>query len=64
MNGDAPDLDDDDVTVTVESGLYVATHDETGVSSQGQTEVEARANLAEAVSSYLEGTAESDDDWM
>ncbi|SEW24374.1 type II toxin-antitoxin system HicB family antitoxin [Natrinema salifodinae] len=48
-----------------EHGLYIADDEVTGVSSQGQTPEKAVANLAEAVASYEEATAdEPGDDWL
>ncbi|MFC6719598.1 hypothetical protein ACFQGT_13580 [Natrialbaceae archaeon GCM10025810] len=68
MPGDESEIDDAlaeaDVTVTVEKGLYIATDEETGVSSQGPTEEEARRNLALALETYEEGNAEADDSWL
>ncbi|WP_254766402.1 type II toxin-antitoxin system HicB family antitoxin [Salinilacihabitans rarus] len=56
--------EDDAVTVTVEDGLYVATDDDTGISSQGGSEDEALENLASVLATYEEGTAGSGDDWL
>ena len=55
---------DSGVTVTVEDGLYIATDDETGISSQGPTEEAARANLEHALESHADATAEDDSGWL
>lgn len=59
-------LADADVRMRVnDHGLHIADDLETGVSSQGQTPEEALANLAEAVDSYRESTADgTGDDWL
>lgn len=60
-----PALEDADVTVRVESGLYIADDEVTGVSSQGPSEEEAIANLAEAVDTYTDGQSDdTGDDWL
>ena len=59
-------LADADVTMRQnEHGLHIADDEVTGVSSQGQTPEEALENLAAAVESYTEATAdETGDDWL
>lgn len=44
------------VTPDFELGGYVALDEDTGVASQGDTEIEAREALAEAVEAYREET--------
>lgn len=56
--------DADHVTVTEEDGLYVATDEETGVSSQGPTTERALENLAAALASYEAATTPDEDDWL
>ncbi|EMA40555.1 type II toxin-antitoxin system HicB family antitoxin [Halobiforma nitratireducens] len=59
-------LGDAEVTMRVnEHGLYIVDHEETGVSSQGQTPADAVANLAEAVASHEQAmSGGSGDDWL
>ncbi|ELY88420.1 type II toxin-antitoxin system HicB family antitoxin [Natrialba taiwanensis] len=59
-------LEDADVTLRVnDHGLHIADDEATGVSSQGQTPEEALENLAAAVASYEEATADDPgDDWL
>ncbi|MBZ6495354.1 MULTISPECIES: type II toxin-antitoxin system HicB family antitoxin [Natrinema] len=59
-------LEDADVTMRVnDHGLHIADDEETGVSSQGQTPEDALENLAAAVRSYREATADdTGDDWL
>ncbi|GAB7018846.1 type II toxin-antitoxin system HicB family antitoxin [Halostagnicola bangensis] len=69
MTGDArnaSDLaDDESITVRIENELYIAEDEETGISSQGQNEEAALENLAAALETYREGSAEPDDDgWL
>ncbi|ELY64064.1 type II toxin-antitoxin system HicB family antitoxin [Natronococcus jeotgali] len=60
-----PALADADVTVRAEDGFYIADDEETGVSSQGPTEEEAIANLADAVATYADGQSDdTGDDWL
>ena len=54
----------EDVTLSTVDGLYVATDEETGVSSQGQTESSAFENLAAALAAFEDGQAEDDGDWL
>ncbi|WP_435195037.1 type II toxin-antitoxin system HicB family antitoxin [Natronomonas sp. EA1] len=46
--------DQSSVTVVVSDGYFVATDEETGVTSQGETKPEALSNLAEALELYWE----------
>ena len=68
MTATRPDPDDlrdaDTVTLSTVDGLYVATDEETGVSSQGQTETSAYENLAAALASYADGQADDDGGWL
>lgn len=53
------------VTIHLEEGvLYVATDEETGVSSQGHSKAEALTNLAGALEVYEESTTADEDDWL
>ncbi|ELY91091.1 hypothetical protein C483_10416 [Natrialba hulunbeirensis JCM 10989] len=60
------ELRDETVTLRVnENGLYIVDHEETGVSSQGQSEEIAIENLQEAVSTYRDGQSDdTGDDWL
>jgi predicted RNase H-like HicB family nuclease len=59
-------LSDAEVTLREnEHGLHIADDEVTGVSSQGPTPEAALENLAEAVASYREATADDPgDDWL
>ncbi|RQG92920.1 hypothetical protein EA462_01480 [Natrarchaeobius halalkaliphilus] len=63
---DYPALEDAEVTVYEnDHGLHIADDEVTEVSSQGQTPEKALENLAAAVESYREATAdETGDDWL
>lgn len=50
------------VTITESDGWYVATDEETGVTSQGETKAEALANLAEALELHARPVPEGVDD--
>ncbi|MDG5819993.1 hypothetical protein [Natronococcus sp. A-GB7] len=63
--GQYPALEGADVTVRLEDGLYIADDEVTGVSSQGPSEEEAIANLAETVATYTDGQSDdTGDDWL
>mgnify|MGYP002762136364 CR=1 FL=1 len=50
-----------DVTLTLEDGRYVATDEDTGVASQGETKAEALANLADALELHERPVPEEED---
>ncbi|WP_255192615.1 type II toxin-antitoxin system HicB family antitoxin [Natronobeatus ordinarius] len=66
MSNESPDGEEvGTVTITLEEGvLYVATDEETGVSSQGHSKAEALENLAGALEVYEESTTETEDGWL
>ena len=66
MSNESPDGEEvGTVTITLEEGvLYVATDEETGVSSQGHSKAEALENLAGALEVYEESTTEDEDSWL
>ena len=51
----------DRVTVTESDGYVVATDEETGVTSQGETKAEALANLGEALRLHERPVLDEDD---
>jgi predicted RNase H-like HicB family nuclease len=59
-----------DVDLEEEDGIVVATHTDSGVASQGETEAEALGNLAEALRLHAEpipddvGTDVPDTPWF
>jgi len=59
-----------DIDLQEEDGIVVATHTESGVASQGETEAEAVGNLAEALRLHAEpipddaGTEVPDTPWF
>jgi predicted RNase H-like HicB family nuclease len=53
--------DKEQITIRQSDGYFVARDEETGVSSQGETKVEALENLAEALSLYNTPVSEEDD---
>lgn len=55
-------VEDDTVTITRSDGWYVATDEETGVASQGETKAEALANLAEALELHERHVPEDSDE--
>ncbi|MDJ1432980.1 hypothetical protein [Halostagnicola sp. A-GB9-2] len=68
MTGDPRDAselaDDESITVTVENDLFIAEDEETGISSQGQTEEAALENLAASLETYREGETDDDGGWL
>ena len=52
---------DGDVTMTQSDGYFVATDDETGVTSQGETKAEALENLADALRLYRRPVSEMEE---
>jgi predicted RNase H-like HicB family nuclease len=53
--------DTQEITIRESDGYFVARDEETGVSSQGGTKVEALQNLAEALALYEEPVLEDED---
>lgn len=54
--------DADTVTITESDGWFVATDEDTGVASQGETKAEALANLAEALELHERPVSEDIDE--
>ena len=52
------------VRITVEDGLWIAEDDETGLSSQGPTKIDALRNLAATLETVEEGDADDGEDWL
>lgn len=54
----------DEITVRESDGYFVATDEETGVSSQGETKSEALENLADALALYQQPVSERDEEGL